>query len=324
MLNLCLKAKISCILALKIIKLILYCLRFALSLPQTKEIMSIELGKFNILQVVKEVEFGMYLDGGEDGEILLPLRYVPEGCQPGDELNVFIYLDNEERLVATTLTPLVQVGEFACLEVAWVNEYGAFLNWGLMKDLFVPFREQKMKMQVGKKYVIHAHLDDESYRIVASAKVDRYLSKEAAPYEAGDEVNILIWQKTDLGFKAIIENKYGGLLYDSEIFQPLHTGDQVKAFIKQVREDGKIDLILQKPGFEKVDDFSKTLLQYIKDNGGQIYGRKREQRADGCRCCGALQGNSRNFRQLPDNAFRLGCDGIYALSDWSGYEYGAD
>ena len=270
MLNLCLKAKISCILALKIIKLILYCLRFTLSLPQTKEIMSIELGKFNILQVVKEVEFGMYLDGGEDGEILLPLRYVPEGCQPGDELNVFIYLDNEERLVATTLTPLVKVGEFACLEVAWVNEYGAFLNWGLMKDLFVPFREQKMKMQVGKKYVIHAHLDDESYRIVASAKVDRYLSKEAAPYEAGDEVNILIWQKTDLGFKAIIENKYGGLLYDSEIFQPLHTGDQVKAFIKQVREDGKIDLILQKPGFEKVDDFSKTLLQYIKDNGGQI------------------------------------------------------
>ena len=215
MLNLCLKAKISCILALKIIKLILYCLWFTLSLPQTKEIMSIELGKFNILQVVKEVEFGMYLDGGEDGEILLPLRYVPEGCQPGDELNVFIYLDNEERLVATTLTPLVQVGEFACLEVAWVNEYGAFLNWGLMKDLFVPFREQKMKMQVGKKYVIHAHLDDESYRIVASAKVDRYLSKEAAPYEAGDEVNILIWQKTDLGFKAIIENKYGGMLYDS-------------------------------------------------------------------------------------------------------------
>ena len=140
----------------------------------------------------------------------------------------------------------------------------------LFRSLFVPFREQKMKMQVGKKYIIHAHLDDESYRIVASAKVDRYLSKEPASYEAGDEVNILIWQKTDLGFKAIIESKYSGLLYDSEIFQSLHTGDKVKAFIKQVREDGKIDLILQKPGFEKVDDFSKTLLQYIKDNGGRI------------------------------------------------------
>lgn len=167
--------------------------------------MSIELGKFNTLRVVKEVDFGMYLDGGEEGEILLPSRYVPENCKPGDELTVFIYLDNEERLVATTLTPLVQVGEFACLEVAWINQYGAFLNWGLMKDLFVPFREQKMKMQVGKQYVIHAHLDDESYRIVASAKVDRYLSKEKAPYEPGQEVSILIWQKTDLGFKAILK-----------------------------------------------------------------------------------------------------------------------
>ena len=135
--------------------------------------MSIELGKYNTLKVVKEVDFGMYLDGEEEGEILLPARYVPENCKPGDELKVFIYLDNEERLVATTLTPLVQVGQFACLEVSWVNQYGAFLNWGLMKDLFVPFREQKMKMQVGKKYVVHAHLDDESYRIVASAKVDR-------------------------------------------------------------------------------------------------------------------------------------------------------
>ena len=232
--------------------------------------MSIELGKFNQLEVVKQVDFGMYLDGGEEGEILLPTRYVPEDCKVGDWLNVFLYLDNEERLIATTLTPLVQVGEFACLEVSWVNQFGAFLNWGLMKDLFVPFSEQKMKMQVGNKYVIHAYIDDESFRIVASAKVDRYLSKEKAPYQPGEEVNILIWQKTDLGFKAFIENMYSGLLYDSEIFQTLHTGDTLKAYIKQVREDGKIDLILQKPGFEKVDDFSKTLYHYIADHGGRI------------------------------------------------------
>ena len=232
--------------------------------------MSIELGKFNQLEVVKQVDFGMYLDGGEEGEILLPTRYVPEDCKVGDWLNVFLYLDNEERLIATTLTPLVQVGEFACLEVSWVNQFGAFLNWGLMKDLFVPFSEQKMKMQVGNKYVIHAYIDDESFRIVASAKVDRYLSKEKSPYQPGEEVNILIWQKTDLGFKAIIENMYSGLLYDSEIFQTLHTGDTLKAYIKQVREDGKIDLILQKPGFEKVDDFSKTLYHYIADHGGRI------------------------------------------------------
>ncbi|AVM51762.1 hypothetical protein JN06_01681 [Bacteroides zoogleoformans] len=230
--------------------------------------MSIELGKFNTLEVVKEVEFGMYLDGGEEGEILLPLRYVPEECKVGDKLNVFIYLDNEERLVATTLTPLVQVGQFACLEVAWVNQYGAFLNWGLMKDLFVPFREQKMKMQVGKKYVVHAHLDDESYRIVASAKVERYLSKGQAPYQPGEEVEILIWQKTDLGFKAIIQHQYSGLLYESEIFRPLQAGMTLKAYVKQVREDGKIDLMLQKPGAGKVGDFAASLLEYIREQGG--------------------------------------------------------
>ena len=212
-----------------------------------------------------------YLDGGEEGEILLPTRYVPEDCKIGDILNVFLYLDMDERLIATTLTPFVQVGQFACLEVSWVNQYGAFLNWGLMKDLFVPFREQKMKMQVGRKYVVHAHLDEESYRIVASAKVERYLSKEKPEYAAGEEVNILIWQKTDLGFKAIIDNKYSGLLYENEIFSSIETGMEMKAFVKQVREDGKVDLILQKPGFEKVDDFAKTLLDYIKEQGGRIH-----------------------------------------------------
>ena len=233
--------------------------------------MNIELGKFNQLEVVKEVDFGVYLDGGEEGEILLPTRYVSEGCQVGDMLNVFLYLDIDERLIATTLTPLVQVGQFACLEVAWVNQFGAFLNWGLMKDLFVPFSEQKMKMQVGRKYVIHAHLDDESYRIVASAKVERYLSKDIPDYAPGTEVDILIWQKTDLGFKAIIDNKHSGLLYENEIFCTLETGMQMRAFVKQVREDGKVDLILQKPGFEKIDDFSKTLLDYIKEHGGRIH-----------------------------------------------------
>lgn len=232
--------------------------------------MNIELGRFNELEVVKQVDFGMYLDGGEEGEILLPARYVPEGCKVGDRLNVFLYLDMDERLVATTLTPLVQVGQFAYLEVAWVNQFGAFLNWGLMKDLFVPFGEQKMKMQVGRKYMIHAHLDKESYRIVASAKVERYLSKEMPEYQPGEEVEILIWQKTDLGYKAIIEHKHSGLLYENEVFTTLEAGRKMRAFVKQVRDDGKIDLMLQKPGLGKVDDFAKTLLEYIRENGGRI------------------------------------------------------
>ena len=230
--------------------------------------MNVKLGKYNQLEVVKTVDFGVYLDGGDDGEILLPSRYVPEGCKPGDVLNVFIYLDNEERLVATTLEPYVQVGEFACLEVAWVNEYGAFLDWGLMKDLFVPFREQKMKMQKGHRYVVHAHVDEDSYRIMASAKVERYLSKELPEDQPGEEVEVMAWQKTDLGYKVIVDNKFGGLVYQKEIFKPLEPGMRMQAFVRQVREDGKIDLTLQKDGLQKVGDFAEILLQYIKDNGG--------------------------------------------------------
>ena len=230
--------------------------------------MNVILGKYNQLEVVKEVDFGVYLNGGDDGEILLPARYVPEGCRPGDVLNVFIYLDNEERLIATTLQPKVQVGEFACLEVAWVNEYGAFLDWGLMKDLFVPFREQKMKMQKGRRYVVHTHVDEESYRIMASAKVERYLSKEMPPYQAGQEVEVMVWQKTDLGYKVIIENQFGGLVYQNEVFQALEPGMTLTAYVRQVREDGKIDLTLQKDGQAKVKDFSDVLLQFIREQGG--------------------------------------------------------
>lgn len=230
--------------------------------------MNVELGKYNQLEVVKAVDFGVYLNGGDDGEILLPSRYVPEECKPGDVLNVFIYLDNEERLIATTLQPFVQVGEFACLEVAWVNEYGAFLDWGLMKDLFVPFREQKMKMQKGRRYVVHAHVDEDSYRIMASAKVERYLSKDFPEYQPGEEVEVMVWQKTDLGYKVIVDNKFGGLVYRKEIFKALEPGMRMQAFVRQVREDGKIDLTLQKDGAQKVGDFSEILLQHIKDNDG--------------------------------------------------------
>ena len=232
------------------------------------DIMNVILGKYNQLEVVKEVDFGVYLDGGDDGEILLPSRYVPEGCRPGDMLNVFIYLDNEERLIATTLQPKVLVDEFACLEVAWVNEYGAFLDWGLMKDLFVPFREQKMKMQKGHRYVVHAHVDEDSYRIMASAKVEKYLSKDMPPYQPGEEVEVMTWQKTDLGYKVIVDNKYSGLVYQKEIFKALEPGMKMQAYIRQVREDGKIDLTLQKDGLQKVGDFAEVLLQYIKEQGG--------------------------------------------------------
>lgn len=229
----------------------------------------IRLGDYNLMTVVKEVDFGVYLDGGEMGEILLPSRYVPDGCKPGDELDVFLYLDNEERLVATTLRPLAKVGDFACLEVAWINRYGAFLNWGLMKDLFCPFREQKKTMEIGKSYVVHVHVDDDSYRIMASARVERYFSQERPTYNSGDEVDLMIWQKTELGFKVIVDNKFPGLIYKDQIFKAVRTGDRMRGYIQEVRPDGKIDVSLQPAGRRQTEEFSDTLLNYIKDNGGR-------------------------------------------------------
>ena len=230
--------------------------------------MEIHLGEINRLTVIKSVDFGMYLDGDQEGEILLPTRYVPEGLKIGDELDVFLYLDSEERLIATTEKPLAMVGDFAWLKVAWINEYGAFLDWGLMKDLFVPFREQKMRMEIGNSYIVHVHIDEESYRIVASAKVERYFSKDFPEYENGDKVEILIWQKTDLGFKVIIDNKFGGLIYVDEIFRHITTGDRMEAYIKTVREDGKIDVSLQPAGRRHTEEFSETLHQYLIDHKG--------------------------------------------------------
>lgn len=229
----------------------------------------IRLGKHNDMTVLREVDFGLYLDGGEVGDILLPKKYVPEGTKVGDVVHVFLYLDSEERLVATTEKPLVEVNQFAYLEVKWVNEYGAFLDWGVMKDLFCPFKEQKQKMQMGKKYLIYCYIDPVTYRIVASAKVDKFLTDDVPPFNSGDTVDIIIQQKSDLGMKAIVEGRYRGLLFANEIFQPLHTGDRLKAFVKQVRPDGKIDLKLQQYfGKKHIVSFSDQLLRHLKECEG--------------------------------------------------------
>lgn len=224
----------------------------------------IQLGKRNDMKVLRMVDFGAYLDAGDIGEILLPNRYVPEGCKVGDEVNVFVYLDSEERLVATTQKSLVEVNHFACLEVKWVNEHGAFLDWGLMKDLFCPFKEQKQKMQVGYKYVVYAYIDAVTYRIVASAKLEKFISNERPPYSKGDEVDIIVCQKTDLGFKVIVDEKFYGMLFDKDVFKPLRKGDRMKAYIKQIRPDDKIDVVLQnESGRELVEGFAERLLQEL-------------------------------------------------------------
>ena len=227
-----------------------------------------KLGDYNKLKVIRSVDFGVYLDGGREGDILLPKKYIPEGTQIGDEVDVFLYLDQQERLVATTEKPLCLVGDFAYLECTWVNKYGAFLNWGVMKDLFCPFREQKMRMEVGKSYIVYVHIDSESYRIVATAKVDKYLSDDPAPFSPGQEVPLLVWQKTDLGFKVIVDNRYPGLVYNDQIFQDIRTGYRLKGYVSQVRGDGKIDISLQPTGRQLTEDFAETLLNYLRHHNG--------------------------------------------------------
>lgn len=227
----------------------------------------LRLGDYNTLRIVKSVDFGLYLDGGEEGEILLPQRYVTKDMHIGDEIEVFIYLDQEERPVATTEHPIAKVGEFASLEVAWVNQYGAFLKWGLMKDLFCPFREQKKRMEQGQRHIIYIKVDKDSYRLMATAKVEKYL--EPAPaMKHGDPADILVWQKTDLGFKCIVNNRYQGQIYDNQIFQSLHSGDRLSGFIDHVRQDGKIDLTIQPSGRQHTLHFAEVLLRYLYENDG--------------------------------------------------------
>ncbi len=226
------------------------------------------IGLINELEVVKEVDFGIYLDGGPHGEILMPKRYVPEGCKPGDTLEVFIYLDSEDRLLATNEKPKAMVGDFALLTVVSVTNVGAFLDWGLPKDLLVPFREQQQTMEAGKSYLVYVYLDNESQRIVATSKLDKCVDNIPVDYEVGEEVDLLIAGQTDLGFKAIIDNSHWGMLYKNEVFQPLKTGQKLKGFIKTIREDEKIDLSLQKEGYEKIDDISQSILNKLAANSG--------------------------------------------------------
>lgn len=228
------------------------------------------IGVLNELEVVKTVDFGVYLDGGPHGEILMPKRYVPENCQVGDKLEVFIYLDSEDRLVATSDKPLVMAGEFALLRVVSVTKIGAFLDWGLPKDLLVPFREQQLPMEEGRSYLVFVYVDDETNRIVGSSKLDKFVDNLPVDYEAGEEVDLLIAGKTDLGYKAIIDNSHWGLLFKNEVFQPLKTGDRLKGYIKQVRPDEKIDLVLQKPGYEKIDSIAQGVLDKLKASGNYL------------------------------------------------------
>lgn len=226
------------------------------------------IGTINSLQVIKQVEFGVYLDGGEFGEVLLPKRYVPEHLSVEDNIDVFIYSDSEDRLIATTETPLAMVGECAWLKVKDVNRVGAFLNWGLPKDLLVPYNEQYSPMEVGKYYPVCVLLDNESNRIAASSKLYQFLEEQSDDFTPQQAVDLLIIQRTDLGFKAVINHTHLGLIFHSDVFQNLKMGQKTKGYIKDIRDDGKINLCLQLPTQEKREELSITILDFLKQQGG--------------------------------------------------------
>lgn len=234
----------------------------------------VKVGRTNVLEVVKRLPFGAYLSPGSNKkafdreEILLPKRYEPDDCKVGDLLKVFIYFDSEDRIIATNETPLAQVDECAYLKVVDVNKVGAFLDIGLMKDLFVPFAEQEKRMEVGESYVVYVYLDEHSGRMMASSKLDKFLLQTSHYHKENQEVDLLIYAQSDLGYKAVMGTNYLGLIYNNEIFKPLKIGDKLKGYIKGVRADKKIDLALQLPSQNTRSDLANQILDYIKEQGG--------------------------------------------------------
>ncbi len=226
------------------------------------------IGQSYSLEVLKTVDFGFYLDAEELGEVLLPRKHAPDDLSVGDFVDVFIYLDSEDRTVATTQKPRAKVGEFAYLKVLAITEIGAFLDWGLDKDILVPFAEQHRKMEEGHSYIVYLYIDERDGRIVASSKIDKFLDDEKPhDFKPQQAVNLLIANTTELGFKAIINHSHWGVLYKNEVFQRLSFGQSKKGFIKKIREDGKIDLSLQ-GGQETRDKYAKIILQYLNKQNG--------------------------------------------------------
>jgi len=231
----------------------------------------LRIGQYNTLCVTKFVDYGLYLDDTEGGEILLPKRYIPRDASVGDNLEVFIYVDSDDTLIATTEKPYACVGEAVYLNVSAVNKVGAFVDWGLPKEVLVPFAEQHKKMQVGRSYIVYLYLDKYADRIVASSKINKFIKDEADGYEKNQSVNLLIAGKTELGYKAIINNKHFGVLYESDVFQNLKYGQKVNGYIKNIRPDKKIDLTLQLQNKNTRDDLSNSILKHLKENNGESF-----------------------------------------------------
>lgn len=228
------------------------------------------IGEYNLLTIDRIVSPGAFLVDEEGNDILLPNKYLPSNPVIGDKINVFVYNDSEDRIIATTLTPKITLNEFAFLRVKDINRIGAFMDWGLEKDLLVPFSEQNQKMQIDRWYVIRLLLDTKTNRLLGSNKLNKFLEAAYISVEVGEEVDLIVTEKTDIGFQVIINHAHRGLVYDSEIFRELNIGDVLKGYVKLIREDGKIDIILQKIGFENIEPSGQQILEQLKQSSGYL------------------------------------------------------
>jgi predicted RNA-binding protein (virulence factor B family) len=228
----------------------------------------IKLGDYNTLRVLRSTSVGLFLGDEEGTEVLLPNKYVPEDFQIDAEMEVFCYLDNNERPIATTLKPHIVRNGFAFLKVAEVADFGAFMEWGLEKHLLVPFREQAQRMEEGNKYIVHCYLDEETFRLVGSSRINKFLSNENVQYEVNDEVDIMAARKTPLGWEVIVDDKHKGLIFDSDLFRPVAVGSRMKGFVKNVRDDNKIDISLQPIGAKMLEPTAKIIYDKLQQNNG--------------------------------------------------------
>lgn len=229
----------------------------------------LQIGVYHTLKIDRETKVGLFLVNETD-DVLLPNKYVPNDFTIGDDITVFVYLDHEERPVATTIKPLITLNSFAVLKVNYINKFGAFLNWGMEKDLFVPFKEQARPMEKDKRYIVTMYLDKQTGRLAASSKINQFLDKEPLDVEVGQEVDLMVSHITEIGINVIINGKFRGLAYQNEVFETVSPGYKTKGYIKTIRPDGKIDVSFQKQGFEAIDDSSQQVLEALKQNDGVL------------------------------------------------------
>lgn len=277
--------------------------------------MMIEIGKNNVLKALRMTSVGMYLGNAEGEEVLLPNKYIPENFNVDDEIDVFIYKDSEDRIIATNLEPKIKLNEFACLMCKDVNNIGAFMDWGLEKDLLVPYREQAKKMEVGKRYPVYLYLDERTGRLAASSKIESFIEKQHIKLNIGEKVDLLICYNSDLGVNVIINNTYKGIIYHNDLFTYISIGDKVEGYIKNIREEGKIDVTLQKLGYSQVEDAAEKILAKIKSSNGVL---KLTDKSDSEEIMFRLQMSKKNFKKAIGGLYKQGLirleeDGIYLI-----------